>query len=42
MVLGEKLKIPKERREKLANTTAKSFSWFFGLILVFIIIVSII
>ncbi|MDY6985301.1 MAG: site-2 protease family protein [Candidatus Thermoplasmatota archaeon] len=42
LVLGEKLKISKERREKLANTTARSFSWFFGLLLIFIILVSII
>jgi membrane-associated protease RseP (regulator of RpoE activity) len=42
LLLGEKLKISKERREKFANTTARAFSWFFGVILLFVIFVSII
>jgi len=41
LVLGEKLKMSKERREKFANTTARSFSWFFGLLLIFLVLVSI-
>ena len=42
MVLGEKLRLSKEGREKFANTTARAFSWVFGIILVFVLVVSII
>lgn len=41
LLLGEKLKLSKDRREKFANATAKAFSWVFGLIMVFVIVVSI-
>lgn len=41
LMLGEKLRLSKERREKFANATARAFSWVFGLIIVFVIIVSI-
>ncbi len=42
MVLGEKLRLSKEGREKFANTTARAFSWVFGIILIFVLVVSII
>ena len=38
---GEKLRIAKEKRERFANTVARAFSWFFGILLIFIIITSI-
>jgi membrane-associated protease RseP (regulator of RpoE activity) len=38
---GEKLRIAKEKRERFANTVARAFSWFFGILMIFIIITSI-
>jgi len=40
--LGKKLKIKKERNEKIANGVARAFSWFFGTLLIFITLVSLI
>jgi membrane-associated protease RseP (regulator of RpoE activity) len=40
--LGKKLKIKKERNEKIANGVARAFSWFFGTLLIFIILVSLV
>jgi membrane-associated protease RseP (regulator of RpoE activity) len=41
LVAGEKLRIAKEKREKFANNVARAFSWFFGILMIFIIITSI-
>ena len=40
--LGKKLKIKKERNEKIANGIARAFSWFFGVLMIFIVLVSLI
>ena len=40
--LGRKLNIAQERREKLATRVSRVFSWFFGIVVMFVLIVSLI